>query len=127
MANNGKTLEDVTDATGRQLLDDIFEESRMRRADLAADVAPEALAEMDLPSDPYVAFFAGEIQVLNESFEDGETLVIASTDQGRRYLLKRWNNRSTFKAYQSTPIEGEKLRLLNVYRVMVGQPVSVPG
>ena len=50
--------------------------------------------------------------------------MIASANQQRRYLLKRWDNRRMFKAYQITPVEGEKLRLLNIYRVMTGQQVT---
>ena len=126
MTTGGKTIEDVTGATGRQILDDIFEESRMRRKDLEHDIDPGGLGSLSLPSDPYVALFRGTISVGSEQVPDGETLVIASDRQERRYLLKRWNNRATFKAYQLTPNLGEKLRLLNVYRVMLGQQVSEP-
>jgi len=117
-------MQDVTGATGRQVLDDIFEESRLLRIDLGADIDPDDLLEMDLPSDPFVGFYAGSILVGGERHDDGETLVVASASQRRRYLVKRWSRRTTFKAYQHTPVEGEKLRLLNVYRVMIGQPVS---
>ena len=117
-------MQDVTSITGRQILDDIFEESRMRREELAHDVDPGTLGSLTLPSDPYVALFRGTISIGTEEFPDGETLVIASASQQRRYLLKRWNQRATFKAYQQTPDENEKLRLLNVYRVMTGQAVS---
>ena len=117
-------MQDVTGATGRQVMDDIFEESRLLRADLGADVDPASLLGMDLPSDPFVGFYAGSVQVDGERHDDGETLVVASASQQRRYLIKRWNRRTTFKAYQQTPVAGEKLRLLNVYRVMTGQSVS---
>jgi hypothetical protein len=126
VANGDQQMKDVTDATGRQVLDDIFEESRMRRMDLPGDVEPAALAEMVLPSDPYVGFFRGRIRVDGEVFDGGDTLVVASDGQQRRYLLKRWEGGRRFKAYQITPVEDEKLRLLNVYRVMNGQPVGKP-
>lgn len=119
-----RSMKDVTDGTGRQVLDDIFEESRMHRAELAQDVGPEALADMGIPSDPYVGYFRGTITVNGESVDPGETLVIASEGQSRRYLLKRWEGGRRFKVYQNTPVEDEKMRLLNVYRVMIGQAVA---
>lgn len=124
MSDSGRQMEDVTGATGRQILDDIFEESRLLRAELDADVNPDRLVSMALPADPYVGYFAGAIEVDGEVHDDGETLVVASEQQQRRYLLKRWNRRTTFKAYQQTPDAGEKLRLLNVYRVMTGQAAA---
>ena len=124
MSDSGRQMEDVTGATGRQILDDIFEESRLLRAELGHDVNPDQLVTMPLPNDPYVGFFSGSIDVDGEPHEDGETLVVASEKHERRYLLKRWNRRTTFKAYQQTPKTGEKLRLLNVYRVMTGQSVA---
>ena len=117
-------MKDVTGITGRQILDDIFEESRLHRSGLPGDVAPGSLDEMDLPTDPYIGHYKGPIEVDGETHDDGETLVIASASQQRRYLLKRWNQRAEFKAYQQAPNENEKLRLLNVYRVMTGQAVS---
>ena len=96
----------------------------MLRQTLDADVNPDELISMSLPSDPYVGFFSGAIDVDGDAVPDGETLVVASTQHQRRYLLKRWNKRSTFKAYQQTPEAGEKLRLLNVYRIMTGQAVT---
>lgn len=117
-------MQDITGITGRQILDDIFEESRLHRADLGGDVAPDAMPNLTLPTDPYIGHYAGPVQVDGQTHDDGETLVIASDAQERRYLLKRWDNRSTFKVYQQTPVEGERMRLLNVYRVMIGQPVS---
>ena len=123
MVDHEEQMQDVTDGTGRQVLDDIFEESRMLRTDLDCDVDPPRLTAMDLPADPYIGFYRGRIRIGVEE-HDGETLVVASAEQRRRYLLKRWNGGKAFKAYQATPQEGEKLRLLNVYRVMVGQPVN---
>ncbi len=124
MVDADRKTKDVTTGTGRQVLDDIFEESRLRRANLDADVDPQTLASMDLPSDPFVGFHRGRIRVESEEFDDGDTLVVASIAQQRRYLLKRWNGGKQFKAYQISPLEGEKLRLLNVYRVMLGHPVN---
>lgn len=117
-------MQDVTDGTGRQVLDDIFEESRMLRAELEGDVDPQSLSSMEIPTDPYIGFHHGRIRIDDEEFDDGDTLVVASAVQQRRYLLKRWDGGRRFKAYQITPEAGEKLRLLNVYRVMVGQPVN---
>ena len=100
----------------------------MRRIEMPGDVGPASLADMPLPSDPYVGFHRGRISVDDETFDRGETLVVASDRQQRRYLLKRWDGGRHFKAYQITPVENEKLRLLNVYRVMIGQPVeNKPG
>ena len=124
MSDSGRQMEDVTGATGRQILDDIFEESRLLRSELEGDVTPDSLVSMPLPKDPYVGFYSGSIEVDGDTHEDGETLVVASERHQRRYLLKRWNKRTTFKAYQQTPDAGEKLRLLNVYRVMTGQAVT---
>lgn len=127
MSGSGGKMQDVTGATGRQILDDIFEESRMHRTALEGDLDPDALIAMRLPSDPFVGYHRGSIHVDGDTHEDGETLVVASDAQGRRYLMKRWNQHTTFKAYQQTPVAGEKLRLLNVYRVMLGQPVPAQG
>ena len=124
MSNTKSQMQDVTSATGRQVMDDIFEESRLLRTELDSDIDADSLLGMDLPSDPFIGFYAGGIQVDGERHDDGETLVVASASQQRRYLIKRWNRRSSFKAYQHTPVESETLRLLNVYRVMTGQPVS---
>ena len=117
-------MRDVTDGTGRQVLDDIFEESRMLRTNLDADVSPDALASMELSTDPFVGFHRGRIRVDSDEYDDGDTLVVASNAQQRRYLLKRWSNGKRFKAYQISPVEDEKLRLLNVYRVMLGHTVD---
>ena len=124
MSDSSRQMQDVTGATGRQILDDIFEESRMLRQTLEADVNPDELVAMSLPSDPFIGFYSGAITVDGDSFDDGETLVVASAQHERRYLLKRWNKRTTFKAYQQTPRSDEKLRLLNVYRIMTGQAVT---
>ena len=120
----GQSLEDVTDATGRQMVDDIFEESRLKRAPLDRDISADDLAGMELPTDPYVGYHQGPV---DGGDANGETLVIASASQQRRYLLKRFDNRKKFRAWQSTPVAGEKLRLLNVYRVMLGQKVAGGG
>ena len=114
----GQTMEDVTDATGRQMVDDIFEESRLKRVPLERDVEPDELAHMSLPTDPYVGYHRASGDT------DSETLVVASAAQQRRYLLKRFDKGVNFRAWQSTPVAGEKLRLLNVYRVMIGQKVA---
>jgi hypothetical protein len=124
VSNFDQRMQDVTDATGRQVLDDIFEESRMLRTKLVSDLAPAQLAGMTLPQDPYIGFYHGTIDVDGKEFSDGDTLVVGSETQQRRYLLKRWEGGRRFKAYQVTPVENEKLRLLNVYRVMLGQLVS---
>lgn len=124
MTSTEHSMKDVTDGTGRQVLDDIFEESRLHRAELTRDVNPDHLADMSIPADPYVGHFRGTIQVNQEPFDGGETLVIASDGQSRRYLLKRWDGGRRYKVYQVTPVADEKLRLLNVYRVMIGQAVG---
>ena len=124
MSPEKPTLQDVTDATGRQMLDDIFEESRMRREQLEGDVDASQLATLSVNSDPFIGFYRGTIQVNDEVHDDGEVLVVISQSQQRRYLLKRWAGHGTFKAYQITPVVKERLRLLNVYRVMIGQAVT---
>ena len=116
-----QSMQDVTDATGRQVVDDIFEESRLKRVPLERDVEPEEVARLELPSDPYIAFHHAPAGAGNQ---ESETLVVASASQKRRYLLKRIGRGRSLRAWQSTPVAGEKLRLLNVYRVMVGQPVA---
>jgi len=122
--DSDRRMQDVTGATGRQILDDIFEESRMLRAPLDRDMDPDGLLALEQPADPFVGYYSGPIEVDGETRDDGETLVVASAKHERRYLLKRWNKRTDFKAYQQTPVEGEKLRLLNVYRVMTGGRVA---
>lgn len=124
MRDSDRQMQDVTGATGRQILDDIFEESRMLRAPLDRDMDPDALLALQPAADPFVGYYSGPIEVDGETHDDGETLVVASEKHERRYLLKRWNKRTSFKAYQQTPVEGEKLRLLNVYRVMTGGRVA---
>ncbi len=124
VSNTAPPMKDVTDGTVRQVLDDLFEESRLRRSPLERDLSPDELARMELPTDPFVGFYRGTIRVGQDEFEEGNTLVVASSGQRRRYLLKRWDGGRHFKAYQSTPTDGEKLRLGNVYRVMLGRAVD---